>query len=103
MEYLGINIVEHASVPLDEVWIIHKNEAPQVPADLRGNLPVPFILTGDATRARRLLSLVRAIDSEYVNSGASRFVHRVPRHSRLKSTTRQPPFTAATLVPLRLQ
>lgn len=84
MEYLGINIVEHASVPVDEVWIIYKNEAPQVPADLRGKLPVPCILTGDSTRARHLLSLVRAIDSQYVNSGASRFMHRAPRH---KSTT----------------
>ncbi|CAN5490543.1 hypothetical protein BH20ACI3_BH20ACI3_25860 [soil metagenome] len=85
MEFLGINIVEHASLPADEVWIIHKNDAPQVPADLRGNLPVPCILTGDATRARHLMSLVRAIDSKYVNSGASRFMHRVPRH---KSTSR---------------
>ncbi|MDQ3666906.1 MAG: hypothetical protein M3410_10080 [Acidobacteriota bacterium] len=84
MEFLGINIVEHASVPVDEVWIIHKNEAPQVPADLRGNVPVPFILTGDATRARHLMSLVRAIDSQYVNSGASRMMHRFPRR---KSTT----------------
>jgi len=85
MEFLGINIVEHASLPADEVWIIHKNDAPQVPADLRGNLPVPCILTGDAIRARHLMSLVRAIDSKYVNSGASRFMHRVPRH---KSTSR---------------
>ena len=84
MEFLGIKIVEHASVPVGDVWIIHKNEAPQVPADLRGNLPVPYILTGDATLARNLLSLVRAIDSQYVNSGASRFINRVPRK---KSTT----------------
>lgn len=79
MEYLGINIIEHASLPPDEVWIIHKSEAPQVPSDLRGHLPVPCILTGDATRARNLLSLMRAIDTQYVNSGASRFVNRVQR------------------------
>lgn len=68
MGFLGINIVAHASVPADEVWIIHKNDAPQVPADLRGSLSVPCILTGDATRARNILSLARAIDSPYVNS-----------------------------------
>ncbi len=84
MEFLGINIVEHASVSSDEVWIIHKDDATQVPADLRGSLPVPYILTGDATRARRLLSLVGAIDSQYVSSGPSRFMHRVPRR---RSTT----------------
>lgn len=76
MEYLGINIVEHASIPEEEVWIIHKSDAPQVPTELVGKLHVPYILTGDATRTRNLLSLVRAIDSQYVNSGASRFVHR---------------------------
>jgi hypothetical protein len=76
MEYLGIRIVEHPSVCADEVWIIHKSDAPQVPSDLRGNLGVPYILTGDASGARRLLSLVRAIDGQYVNSGASLLVQR---------------------------
>jgi hypothetical protein len=76
MEYLGIRIVEHQSVCADEVWIIHKSDAPQVPADLRENMSLPYILTGDAILARRLLSLVRAIDGQYVNSGASRLVQR---------------------------
>ena len=78
MEYLGINIVEHGSLATDEVWLIHKDNAPQVPAELRGRLTVPCILTGSATRARQLLSFMRALDSEYVNSGASRFVQRIP-------------------------
>jgi hypothetical protein len=77
MEFLGINIVEHASVPAEDVWIIHENEAPQVPLDLRGKWGVPYILTGDATRAGHILSLMRAIDSQYVNSGASRILRRV--------------------------
>ncbi|HET6670331.1 MAG TPA: hypothetical protein VFH15_08880 [Pyrinomonadaceae bacterium] len=77
MEYLGINIIEHGSLATDEVWVIHKNNAPQVPAELRGRLPVPCILTGNATRARQLLSFMRAIDTQYINSGASRFVQRV--------------------------
>jgi len=76
MEYLGIRIVEHHSLCADEVWIIHKSDAPQVPLDLRGTLSLPYILTGDAQQARRLLSLVRAIDGQYVNSGASRLVQR---------------------------
>ena len=79
MEYLGINIIEHASVPAEEVWLIHKREAPQVPPDLRDNLPVPCILTGDAVRAGQLLSFVRAIDGQYVNSGASRLKNRMRR------------------------
>ena len=77
MEYLGINIIEHRSLAMDEVWVIHKNDAPQIPAELRGRLAVPCILTGDASRARQLLSFMRAIDSQYVTSGASRFVQRL--------------------------
>ena len=77
MEYLGINIIEHGSLAMDEVWVIHKNNAPQVPAELRGRLAVPCILTGNAARARQLLSFMRAIDSQYINSGASRFVQRL--------------------------
>jgi hypothetical protein len=65
MESLEINIIEHASLPAEEVWLIHKREAPLVPPDLRDNLPVPCILTGDAARAARLLSLVRAIEGKY--------------------------------------
>jgi hypothetical protein len=76
MEYLGIRIVEHASLRSDEVWIISKDDAPQVPSDLRGTLSTPFILTGDRAKAQRLLALARAIDGQYVNSGASRLVER---------------------------
>jgi hypothetical protein len=76
MESLGINIIEHASLPAEEVWLIHKREALQVPSDLRDSLPVPCILTGDAARAGRLLSLVRAIDGNTINSGARRLTDR---------------------------
>ncbi len=77
MEYLGINIIEHVSLAVDEVWMIHKKDAPQIPAELRGSVSVPCILTGDASRARQLLSFMRAIDTQYVTSGASKFVQRV--------------------------
>ena len=77
MEYLGINIVEHGSLATEEVWVIHKKDAPQIPAELRGRLPVPCVLTGNASRARQLLLFMRAIDTQYVTSAASRFVQRV--------------------------
>ena len=67
MEYLGINIVEHGSLATDEVWMIHKITAPQVPAELRGRLSVPCILTGSAERARQLLSFMRALDPQYAD------------------------------------
>ena len=77
MEYLGINIIEHGSLAADEVWVIHNDNAPQVPVELRGRLAVPCILTGDASKAQKLLSFMRALDTQYVNSAASRFVQRV--------------------------
>jgi len=58
---------------------IHKKEAALVPPDLRDNLPVPCIPTANAARAGQLLSLVRAIDGQYVNSGASRLKNRMRR------------------------
>ena len=61
MELHRITIVQHPSVPAEDVWIIGEKEAPQVPPDLRGNLPIPCILTGDAEGARKLLSFVQAI------------------------------------------
>jgi hypothetical protein len=62
MEYLGMNIVQHPSLPADDVWIIYEKEAPQVPEDLGGDLAVPFILTGDTERAKHLLSFVGLIN-----------------------------------------
>ena len=62
MEYLGMNIVQHPSLPADDVWIIYEKEAPQVPPDLGGDLEVPFILTGDTERAKHLLSFVGLIN-----------------------------------------
>jgi hypothetical protein len=62
MEYKGINIVQHPSVPADDVWVIYEKEAPQVPPDLGGDLTVPFILTGDTERAKHLISFVGLIN-----------------------------------------
>jgi hypothetical protein len=62
MEFLGMSIVQHPSLPADDVWIVYEKEAPQVPPDLDGNLTVPFVLTGDTERALHLLSFVGLIN-----------------------------------------
>lgn len=62
MEFPGISIVQHSSLPVEDVWIIYEKDAPQVPPGLSDNLTVPFVLTGDAERARNLLSFVGAIN-----------------------------------------
>jgi len=61
MQSQQIDIIQHPSVPAEDVWIIRENEAPEVPQELRGRLSVPCILTGNAEQARNLLSFVRAI------------------------------------------
>lgn len=62
MEYLGMNIVQHPSLPAEDVWIVYEKEAPQVPPDLVGDLTLPFVLTGDTERAIQLLSFVGLIN-----------------------------------------
>lgn len=63
METPGIKILEHHSVSAEEMWIIREKEESLVPPDLRDNLTVPCILTGDAARVRRILLFAQAIRS----------------------------------------
>ncbi len=72
MEFLGMNIVQHPSVPAEDVWIVHEKEAPQVPPDLVGNLTVPFVLTGDTERAIQLLSFIELINGTRKSVSKSR-------------------------------
>ena len=67
MDFLGMNIVQHPSLPAEDVWIVYEKEAPQVPPDLEGDLTVPFILTGDTERAKHLLSFVGLINGTKKN------------------------------------
>ena len=60
-ETYAIKILEHHSVPAEEMWVIREKEESQVPPDLRDSLTVPCILTGDAAGVRRILLFARAI------------------------------------------
>ena len=72
MEFLGMNIVQHPSLPAEDVWIVYEKEAPQVPPDLDGNITVPFVLTGDTERAINLLSFVGLINGTRESGSKSR-------------------------------
>ena len=61
MKLSDLNIIEHADFAADEAWIITKEDAPQVPRDLRGMLPGPCILTGDIEQAKRMLTFLQTI------------------------------------------
>lgn len=64
MELLGINIIEHPAFSEDEAWIIHQKDAPQVPRELRDDLPIPCILTGNLALTKRTLNLLQAISTQ---------------------------------------
>ncbi len=61
MKLFSMNIIEHHDFAADEAWIIFDENAPQVPEDLRDNLSVPCILTGNRVQAERALALLQAI------------------------------------------
>ncbi len=61
MQPFGLQVIESSELAPDEAWIIFKADAPQVPQELRGSVPVPCILTGDVEQAKRTLKLLQAI------------------------------------------
>lgn len=61
MELFGIQVIESADLPLDEAWIIFRNDAPQIPQNLKGDVPIPCVVAGNADQAKRTLNLLRAI------------------------------------------
>lgn len=56
-----INIIEHHAMRQDEAWIIFDADAPQVPAELRGTLRVPCVLTGDEKQTKCILAFLQAV------------------------------------------
>jgi hypothetical protein len=61
MKLSDLNIIKHPDFAADEAWIITKEDAPQVPHDLRGTLPGPCILTGDVEQAKRMVTFLQAV------------------------------------------
>ena len=61
MKLCDLTIIEHPSLGKEEAWIISKADAPQVPEELRGTLPVPCVLAGDKMQAKRMLTFLHAI------------------------------------------
>ncbi len=70
MELLGIQVIESKDLPTDEAWIIFSNDAPQIPQNLKGALPLPCILAGNANQVKRTLNLLRVISLREPKSNA---------------------------------
>ena len=84
MKLFAINIIEHPELAADEAWIVFDENAPQVPEDLRGELSVPCILTGNRSRAERTLALLQAISIDQpLTTAIERARQRMRRPKRL--------------------
>ena len=67
MNIFRMNIIEHPSLDEEDAWIIFDRNAPQVPQELRGTLPVPCILTSDKTQASHILTFLQAVAVPYTS------------------------------------
>ncbi len=61
MNLFDMRIIKHPDLAANDAWIITDRDAPQVPENLRSELPIPCILTGNTKQAKHTLNLLRAI------------------------------------------
>ncbi len=79
MNLFDMSIIKHPDLAANEAWIITDRDAPQVPNNIRSELPIPCILTGNTEQATRMLNLLRAI-SLYEDKSTSKNQLRVSAH-----------------------
>ena len=68
MRFIDIRVYEHSSIPEGEAWFVRQPDSGEVPPELRDKIRVPCILTGDAARLGRDLTL-QQIAEAYEASG----------------------------------
>ena len=61
MELKSLHVIQHRAIPWNEAWIIRDSDAAQLPADLRGKIKVPCILTGNLNLLKETLILLRLL------------------------------------------
>ena len=68
MRFINIRVYEHDKVPIGEAWLVRQADSCEVPTELRGQIRVPCILTQDAARLGRDLTLSQIAEA-YEASG----------------------------------
>lgn len=58
MTLFGLNVYQHPAIPEDEAWVVRDSDAEELPAELRGKLSTPCVVTGDAARLGRIAALL---------------------------------------------
>jgi hypothetical protein len=51
-------VIVSRDIPADEAWIILRADAPELPANLKGKVSVPCVVTGDLKSFRDALKLL---------------------------------------------
>ena len=59
MDLSRVRVIVSSDVPADEAWIIRSADAPELPANLKGRVRVPCVVTGDLKSFRDALKLLR--------------------------------------------
>jgi ABC-type taurine transport system substrate-binding protein len=62
MDLNALLVIERRDLPRDEAWIIRNGDAPELPADLRGKVTVPCIITGSMKLLKDTLTLLRLMN-----------------------------------------
>ena len=58
MKLFGLPVIEHAAIPQDEAWIVRDAIAEELPAELRGRVPAPCVVTGNRVLLARAVTLL---------------------------------------------
>ena len=58
MKLFGLPVIEHAAIPQDEAWIVRDAIAEELPADLRGRVPAPCVVTGNRALLAKAVTLL---------------------------------------------
>lgn len=64
MELKSLYVIQHRAIPPDEAWIVRRADAAELPADLRGKIKVPCIVTGNMNLLKETLILLRLLNLE---------------------------------------
>ncbi len=58
MRLFGLPVYEHHALPKDEAWVILDASTEELPAELRGALATPCIVTGDIAMLGQTVTLL---------------------------------------------
>ncbi len=81
MKLFGLPVYAHHAIPEDEAWIVRDANAEELPAEVKGDVRVPCVLTGDVARLKQAVTTLR-INELLASVRRDAPTPRRPRHSK---------------------